>query len=135
MNARELIRNPVLSYGQTAFLLGKSIRTLQHWEATDHVPRAPALVLRSVWSGLPVLATQMWRGWRFDPAGALRTPGDYPLWPSDLWGLEFLYRNGLYGSAARGEWLAVERIGTHLAKDAVTPSWHPLSTETGAVSA
>lgn len=135
MNARELIRNPVLSYGQTAFFLGVSKQTLHRWESQNSVPRAPSLVLQSIWSGLPVLARAMWSGWRFAPDGSLRTPGDYPLWPSDLWCLEFLYRNGLFSSAARGEWLTVERIGLTLDPDAAAPNWHPLSLETRPASA
>lgn len=123
MNARELIRNPALTFNQTARLLGVTPRTLQRWEQNDRIPQAAALVLRSIWSGLPVLADQIWPGWRFAVDGSLQTPGDYPLWPRDLWALEFLYRNGLFPAAARGDWKAFEIVAHELEPKAEPPAW------------
>lgn len=135
MIARELIRNPVLSYGQTAFILGVSTRTLYRWEEQNRLPRSAELVLKSIWSGLPVLTNLMypgWRDWRFDKDGYFRSPGNYPFGPGDLWALEFLYVNGLFSSAARGELQSNRRMQMHLAKGGKAPAWHPRTIETAA---
>lgn len=83
-------------------LLDISDSTLRRWERSGRMPRAAWLVLRSVAQGLPVLVSRsrQWLDHRFGPDGALYTPTGYPIYPSDLWVLEFARLNGMLPARA-----------------------------------
>lgn len=91
-----------ITRSQAAFILGVSIRTIYRWDEKKCSPRSAALVLQSVATGLPVsmIRSSLWDGWRFHPDGYLVGPSNWPVWPSDLWRLEFATRNGILRSFA-----------------------------------
>lgn len=80
---------------QIKTLLNISESTFYRWQRSGRLPRAAWLVLRSVALGLPVLPSRshQWEDHRFGRNGALYTPTGYPIYPCDLWVLEFARMN------------------------------------------